>query len=67
MGAALVGVRIGTVGACRGSALFLWEVGEEDGLMAMGEGIPRGAAVGGYLNRVLFEGDVGVFHEGGEG
>jgi hypothetical protein len=41
--------------------------GEEEGLMTMGEVITRGAAVGVYLNRVIFEGDVGVFHKGGEG
>ena len=35
--------------------------------MAMGEVVIGGAAVGGYLNRVLFEGDVGIFHEGGAG
>ena len=41
--------------------------GEERGLMDLGEIITRGAAVGGYLNRVIFEGDDGVFREGGEG
>ena len=41
--------------------------GEEEGLMTLGEVITRGGTVGGYLNRVIFEGDDGVFHEGGEG
>ena len=32
--------------------------------MALGKVISRGAAVGGYLNRVLFEVDVGFSTEG---
>ena len=67
VGASLIGVHIGNVGAYGGSALFQGMWGEEEGLMTLGEVITRGSAVGGYLNRVIFEGDVGVFPEGGEG
>ena len=35
--------------------------------MIPGEDITRGAAVRGYLSLVIFEDDIGVFREGGEG
>jgi len=35
--------------------------------MIPGEDITRGATVRGYLSLVIFEDDIGVFREGGEG
>ncbi len=41
--------------------------GEGESLMIPGEDITRGATVRGYLSLVIFEEDIGVFREGGEG
>ena len=67
VGTSLVGVHTGFVGACGGSALFLWGMGGRESLMIPGQDITRGAAVKGYLSLVIFEDDIGVFREGGEG